>query len=38
MNEALHREVLSKVSEVALALWIIEITATTLGGTGGDGR
>jgi len=38
MNEALHREALSKVPEVALAFWIIKIAATTLGETGGDGR
>ena len=36
MDDALKREVLSKVPEVTLAFWIIKIAATTLGETGGD--
>jgi uncharacterized membrane-anchored protein len=36
MNRAVHHDVLSKVPEVTLILWIVKVAATTLGETGGD--
>lgn len=36
MNDALKQVKLSKVPEVTVLFWIIKITATTLGETGGD--
>jgi uncharacterized membrane-anchored protein len=36
MKQPLEREMLSKVPEVTLILWIVKVAATTLGETGGD--